>query len=283
VRTFAYHRPEGIREGSPLIIALHKARSNGEEFREMLKFRLDYLADEKQFIAVYPDGFEGNWNDCRKGAGDSAHRQNVDDVGFVSALIDYFAEKHGIDRNRVFVMGMSNGGQMCFRLACEIPQKISAMAPLLAQYPVTENSVCTGKPGAMPVFLLNGTDDPVSPFAGGEVSVFGIIRWGMVLSAGDTAELFRTANGADSLPRSESIKPEGKDNNMWVEKRVWPGQNTLRQDIVHGGGHTLPGTRPLSRIIYGATYGGISTADEVVRFFFEVKGTSSGRGGGNRI
>lgn len=270
-RTFSYHKPEGPAADYPLIIALHKARSSGEDFREMIGYRLDRLADEKHFIMAYPDGFEGNWNDCRKAPRDSAHAQDIDDVGFISSLVDYFISRHSADKSQVFILGMSNGGQMCFRLMAEMPEKIAAAAPLLAQIPAPENSKCARVFGAMPVFLLSGTEDPISPYGGGEVSLFHIVRWGRVVSVEETEKTFLGIHGITGAARIGRLSPDDGQATLWVEKRSWEkqGRNVVESCIVHGGGHTLPGSRHQPGLLFGKTCDGINIIDEVVRFFLQ--------------
>jgi polyhydroxybutyrate depolymerase len=72
-------------------------------------------ADRKGFVVVYPDGYKHNWNECHKDATFPAKLENIDDMGFIHALIARMAqEEHGIDIKHVFVLGYSNDGQMAF-------------------------------------------------------------------------------------------------------------------------------------------------------------------------
>ena len=68
-------------------------------------------------------------------ANDRAHRDNIDDVGFISALIDLMIKDYNMDPNRVYMTGISNGAIMSYRLACEIPHKIAAIAPVDGNIP----------------------------------------------------------------------------------------------------------------------------------------------------
>ncbi len=86
---------------------------------------------------VYPDGIELNWNDGRmdEEANDRAHRENINDVGFISALIDSMIKDYNINPKRVYVTGISNGAIMSYRLACELSHKITAIAPVDGNIP----------------------------------------------------------------------------------------------------------------------------------------------------
>ncbi len=266
-RTYSYYISETLPALSPLIIVLHKSKSNSSELREMMKFRYEELADQKKFAVLYPDGYERNWNDCRKAPGDSAHKKNIDDTGFINRLIDLFTEKYGIDSSKIYVSGMSGGGHMTLRLANEIPGKITAIAPTLTQLPEKRNSVCGEMNQSISVFLLHGTKDPISPYDGGEISLFGLfLRQGIVLSAQDTTNHFLKINGLTVKP---VISRHKSPNETWTEKYIWGENNKPKiwQYIVHGGGHTLPGTRHLPKFIFGKTCDIRNIADDIVDFF----------------
>lgn len=127
-RTYLLHIPDSLPQQAMLIIALHGGTGQGKHQEEMSG--LSQLADEQQFAVVYPDGLHRTWNAgecCGKAA-----KNNVDDVKFIEALIDYMLQHYSIDPNKVFVTGMSNGGFLAYRLAAELSQKIAAIAPVAA-------------------------------------------------------------------------------------------------------------------------------------------------------
>jgi len=68
------------------------------------------MVAEEQFLAVHPDGWKGNWNDGRNAPSIASHREGVDDVKFVRAIVEYLASRYDIDRSRIFATGVSNGG-----------------------------------------------------------------------------------------------------------------------------------------------------------------------------
>src|SRR4051794_31635504 len=121
-RTYHVHYPTKVPDGpASLVIGLHGGLGSGRQFEENTGF--DAVADSNGFIVVYPDGIGGvmgdqdlrTWN-----AGNCcgpARQQNVDDVGFISALIDHLSSTMAIDEDRVYAVGHSNGGIMAYRLA----------------------------------------------------------------------------------------------------------------------------------------------------------------------
>jgi len=91
------------------------------------------LSDKEGFIVVYPDGIEGHWNDGRGLEFYRTMRENIDDVGSISVLIEYLAQTLNIDRSRVYATGISNGGLMSQRLAHELSHEIAAIATVAVQ------------------------------------------------------------------------------------------------------------------------------------------------------
>ena len=165
-RTFRVHVPDTIAPASeyPALIVLHGGTGNGRQIERSSGF--SDLADQFGFVAVYPDGtglvnmrYTWNADNCCG----YAHRQNVDDVGFISALIDELVADYQVDPSRVSVTGFSNGAMMTFRLACELSGKIAAAAPYAGA--LNTDSCAATKP--VPMLIVNGDADQNVPVAGG--------------------------------------------------------------------------------------------------------------------
>lgn len=152
---------------TPVILNFHGGGGNADS--QMKTTRMDEAADRKGFIAVYPDGtgkeFLGrkfySWNAGRC-CGD-AKEKNIDDVGFVSAILEKIKKDFNVDENRIFITGYSNGAQMAYRLACEMSDKIAAIAPIAA---IGSFDACNPK-RAVPILHIDGTADTCSPYGGG--------------------------------------------------------------------------------------------------------------------
>jgi len=151
----------------PLVLALHGAGGSGEQFAETGAF--DEQAERGGFIAVYPDGTSRAvlpskvWNGGR--CCGYAERNNVDDVGFLTALLDELVATLPIDERRVYVTGHSNGGIMAQRLACERADRVTA----IAVYAGPLEAECSP---SQPVSVLNihGDSDESIPVEGGQGS-----------------------------------------------------------------------------------------------------------------
>lgn len=170
-RTYRLYVPRSLpkHEPVPLLVALHGGFGSGEQFEATSGF--DRLADAHHFIVAYPDGTpirsRGTLANARVWNGGhccgSAARDQVDDVGFISRLIDRISQQHDIDASRVYAAGHSNGAIMSYRLACELSDKIVAIG---VQAGALEVDTCQP---AQPVsvFHIHGTADRNIPIDGG--------------------------------------------------------------------------------------------------------------------
>jgi polyhydroxybutyrate depolymerase len=266
-RSFFTYVPAHLPPHAPLLIALHGSGESGAEFRWHTGYDMDRLADANGFAVAYPDGFEHHWDDCRKAASYSARRLHIDDVGFIRVLIGHLRTTLGIDPSRVFAMGHSNGGQMAYRLALEMPDEIRAVAAISASLPTLENRDCPESVRPIPVLIMNGTEDPLNPWAGGRVTLFGFGNRGFVESSEETARHFVARDGVSSPPVVEQI--QGDDPSLWVERSTWGDRVEL--DTIHGGGHVVP--QPYSRYprILGRTLRTFDGPAEIWRFFASIR------------
>ncbi len=166
-RTFLLHLPIGYDGTSdlPLIIAMHGGFGNA--FNIENQSQLSAKADAENFIVVYPEGVIGgllnisSWN-----AGwccGYASNSNVDDVGFIAALLDTLINLYSIDTNRVYATGMSNGGFMSYRLACELSDRIAAIAPVAASM----SMVNCDPTRSVPIIGFHSYLDANVPYSGG--------------------------------------------------------------------------------------------------------------------
>lgn len=179
-RTYHLYVPESLPAGRPvpLLVAMHGGTGWGEQFERNSGF--DGLAEANQFIVVYPDGITIGpafpmgrvWNggNCCG----PAVRENVDDVAFISQLIDTLEAQYDIDPGRVYAAGHSNGGIMSYRLACELSDKVVAIGLQAGWLAIPPESCQPGRPVSM--IHIHGTADQNAPIDGGrgERSISGV-------------------------------------------------------------------------------------------------------------
>lgn len=246
---------------APLLLALHGGGGSGRRMNK-LTGGLNTLADREGFVVVYPDGLDKYWNDGR--AVNRSSTSSVDDVGFLTALVDHLASQYAIDLKRVYVVGISNGGMMALRLACECPERFAAVALVASAMPEELAAVCV--PALpMPMLLISGTQDPLVPWQGGEIKVLAQSR-GRVLSVPDTMRFWVRHNQCSPMPTIT------QEPNARVRREVY-GQCQARSKVVlyavEGGGHTWPGGwQYLPALIVGRTNRDVN-ANQIVWQFFE--------------
>jgi polyhydroxybutyrate depolymerase len=239
VRTYLTYVPQNVAPGAPLVIAMHGSGGSARQMRAATGYGFELLADQHGFAVVYPDGFEGYWNACNIVGDYSANKLNIDDVAFMTALVDKLAGEAGIDRERVFAMGLSRGGHMAFRLALEAPTRFRAVAAVAANVPAPENFKCEPAGATSSVMIMNGTADPLNPFDGGEVTLYGFIGRGAVRSSRESALYFATLNAIAPEPKSTSGPVA---DGFRVVRSLWRSDGPIEVELVaiQGGGHVIP-------------------------------------------
>lgn len=165
-RTYTLRLPSTY-DGStalPLVIAMHGGFGSGTQLEN--QSQLSVKAEQEDFIVVYPDGFPSPINIRTWNAGGCcgyAMNNAIDDVGFISALLDTLIEAYSIDTLRIYATGMSNGGFMSYRLACELSERIAAIAPVSAS--MTIAACQPARP--VPVISFHSYLDTSVPYLGG--------------------------------------------------------------------------------------------------------------------
>jgi len=154
-------------DAAPLVIVFHGGGGNGEGTARLTKF--NELADKANFIAVYPNGIGGNWNDGREDTSSAAYKEKVDDLGFVKAMLDDIAKENKIDAKRIYATGISNGAIFSHYIGANLADRFAAIAPVVGG--IADPFYKSFKPTEpVSVLMINGTADPLIPFDGGKVT-----------------------------------------------------------------------------------------------------------------
>jgi polyhydroxybutyrate depolymerase len=255
-RSYILDRPAVPQGPAPLIVALHGRGGDAAQFKRYSRF--SETANPRGLAVVYPEGLANRWNDGRVNArGQLIH--DVDDVTFLSRLIAVLVRQGIADPSRVVFTGISNGGMMSFRMACETRLPISGIAPVAANIPVPLNC----QEARTKLLHIMGTDDPLVPYDGGYVG--SVPQRGEVISAAETLGIFSKANrcmGSTQLPLPNSAD-DGMNSLLVSGEQCSFDTSQIR---VNGGGHTWPGAAyPLSPAL-GAMTRDFSASNFVVRF-----------------
>ena len=263
-RTYRLYVPPTVPRNapSPLVFVFHGGGGQGPSMERLTSF--DDLAEREKFVVAYPNAIGAHWNDGREVDAFDSQREAVDDVAFVSTLIDAISAVHRIDAGRVYATGISNGAIFSNYLGARLADRVAAIAPVaggLAEplRPVFHPS----RP--VSVLIVNGTEDPLVPYSGGAVSR----THGRVLGAEETARLWAEADGCgrDAAKDAPTAVAEGCS----TVRRRWTGGRDRTEvvlDTIEGGGHTWPGgPQYLPRILVGRACPQPDATKEIWEFF----------------
>jgi polyhydroxybutyrate depolymerase len=227
-------------------------------------------AEQENIILAIPNGLftsqnEKGWNDCRA---DAPTNSNADDVQFVSLLIDFIVNTYQADSNRIYANGSSNGGHLCIRLANELSEKLTAFSAIISANAV--NSDCGSSNTPISALFMNGTEDPILPYNGGQMAS----NRGEVFSTQDTIDYWITRNGTDSVPEFVSLPDINSTDNSTVEKYTYSNGTNNTEVVLYqiiNGGHTNPSkvernSEPITNFV-GNQNADIEMVDEVWSFF----------------
>lgn len=224
----------------PILLMLHATGQTKDEIRQLTRF--NPLAQNENFIAVYPNAVEKNWNDGRAIPGLTAYDENVDDVGFLLEVLARVNAGYNVDPKRVYLAGMSNGGIMAQRLAIERADLFAGVATVLASIPT--NLLALPTPAApVPILMMNSEDDPLLPFAGGDVVAGGFFL-GSFLSVPETLGYWVSLNGNDTTPTTVDLPNIRTDDQSAVYRSEFPAGPANAQVVFYGltgAGHSWPG------------------------------------------
>jgi polyhydroxybutyrate depolymerase len=219
---------------------LHGHGGTGEQAARSTGF--DAEAERGRFLVVYPDGIDRGWHDD-----DLERLPAVDDVAFLRLLIADLSWRHAVDPARVYVAGMSNGGFMAERLACDLPGAIAAIGPVAA----SRRAACE-PPRPVSVMHVHGLRDPLVRFGGSSGGAIGTYPSLSALTAS-----WRATDGCDATPIVGGAGPVRRETSA----RCARGTAVVLVTIATAGHEWPGGTRARTP---AATF---DTTHELWRFF----------------
>ncbi len=196
LRVYNVYAPAGYTGAAPvpLVVDIHGLSSNKEQEQALSGWQAK--ADEVGFLVAYPDGLGNSWN-----AGvccGTAATNGEDDVGFIRAMVAAIQAEADVAAARIYVTGLSNGGAMTHRLACEAADVFAAAAPLAFPTPYADFASECSPSRPIPVLMFMGLTDVLVPYSGG---TFG--------GAVESFDAWRTKNACGGAPVEEHIEIGG--------------------------------------------------------------------------
>lgn len=268
-RRYRLHIPPGYHPDRPLplVVALHGAFSSGKQMAR--RTGLNAIADRENFLVLYPDGIGlfgllQHWNAghcCGK-----AWRDGLDDVGFIKAAMDDVASKVNVDRDRVYMLGYSNGGMMAYRFAAERPGDLAALAVVagsVGSRPDDDSpwKMIPSPKTRVPLILVHGRKDDHIPYEGGHPARGN--RSASFVSVRDSAAFWTGNRGGPGWTENPGSNPA-------IRRQSWPGGYggpAVELYSLEGWGHDWPGPVNYRK---GSPFPEFDAAEVIWRFFRKI-------------
>ena len=251
-RDYIIHIPSSYNVNTPipLVFCFHGYTSNASTIMTYTNF--NYISDTAGFIVIYPQGtlLQGSthWN-----VGGWTTGSTADDVGFSISLLDSISNEYNIDNTRVYSTGMSNGGYMSFLLACQMSDKIAAIASITGSMTPQTYNVCNPQ-HPTPILQIHGTNDQTVPYLGDPT-------W--TLSIDNVLQYWVDYNNCNTTPTITAIADINQFDGSTAEHVVYDGGDnsvTTEHFKIYGGDHDWPG-------VWGNM--DIHASAEVWKFFYK--------------
>ena len=240
-RSYYVAYPDNIDEFAPLIINMHGYGGNAAG--QISYTQMNQYAHDQGMAVVYPQGLNNSWNVYTYWDNNS-----YDDVGFISDMIDAIASDFDIDLDRVYACGMSNGGYMTYRLACDLSDKIAAFGSVTGNFMLTNSAGdCVDQNREIPIIHFHGTADQIVNYYPPSFD--------QSLTVGESIDFWSEYNNF-TQESVESI-------NSNVEVYTYSKESSPTKFIhykVYGGNHEW----------FGSNWG-FQTSQELVNFFLEYQ------------
>ncbi len=222
-KSYSSHRP------MPLVMVFHGHGGSGRSIAHVSRF--NDLAEQKGFIAVYPDGINQEWSLRGSSQG------HVDDVAFVSNLIEHLQQTRNINSRRIYATGFSKGAILAQALACRLPNKVAAFGSVAGALPARIKPSCQSRT-PVSMLMINGTNDQSVPYHGD-----GSDQRGALISVPATVSFWREHDGCPSSGQHQIVDSDSRDD---IKVRISRysgckgGSEVFLASVVNGG-HFWPG------------------------------------------
>jgi len=237
-REYIYYHPGSAPPNCPLVFVCHGYTGSAEGIMNYSEF--NQLADEYGFAVCYPQGIEdGGGNTFFNVGYDFQNNETVDDVAYLQNLNSYFQNAYSLDADKVFCTGMSNGGDLCYMLACQASETFRGVAPIAGMIMQDIMDDCNPT-SEVSILEVHGTQDNVTYFDGDPNNIDG---WGAYPSIPETITFFNNLFGLQ-LVSTENFPNINTNDGSTVSSEKYGSSNSCTEVwlyTVQGGGHDWPG------------------------------------------
>lgn len=256
-RDYTLYIPASYSGGNeaPLLFNFHGYTSNA--WQQAFYSNFNTVADDEGFIIVYPEGTLDNTGNSHWNVGWGG--STVDDIGFTSALIDSISADYSINQDRVYSVGMSNGGFMSYQLACELSDRIAAIASVTGSMNMGSFNSCNPN-HPMPIMEIHGTADGNVPYA----------------TIPSVIDFWASFNNCNSSAILTNVPNTSTTDGCTAEHQIWENGNngsTVEHYKIIGGEHSWPG----ALFPNGVTNQDIDASEKIWEFFskYDINGLIS--------
>lgn len=254
-RSYRVHVPPGYSPTTPIpvVMAFHGGYGTGKYMQKQT--RMTEVSDANRFLGVFPDGLHRTWN--AGGCCEESMRKNINDVGFVGKMLDKLEADYCVDRRRVFATGFSNGSMFAHRLACELSDRVAAVAPVSGVIMVSN---CQPK-RPMSVMIFHGTADPRSLWEGGlgDKDPEKGVRDSLAVTVGKLTSRYHCATKPKVTLKKGAVTCETDES--------CDGSNEVTLCKIQGAGHQWPGGESIWTKKLGPMNTDISASELMWKFF----------------
>jgi len=240
-RSFHFRTDVALKPGASLLFLMHGSGGNGMGMARTAT-NLEAIALKENLLIVYPNGYQNFWNECRRYSTAAANKEDINEQAFFDGMIGYFQSRHKADTAKVFAAGMSGGGHMAYKLGLTMPDRFHAIAAIIANLPDSASMDCVVANKALPVMIINGTDDETNPYNGGEMFVnnasFGVVR-----STENSFAYWSALAGYKGKPKKKLLPDTDTSDKKRVESYTFKSKGKPEVTLlkVIGGHHDYPG------------------------------------------
>jgi|TARA_B110000459_G_scaffold46767_1_gene52146 polyhydroxybutyrate depolymerase len=237
-RDYIYYHPSSAAPNCPLVYVCHGYTGTAQGIMNYSEF--NQLADEFGFAVCYPQGIEdGGGNTFFNVGYDFQNNETVDDVAYLENLTAYLQAVYSLDPTKVFCTGMSNGGDLCYMLACQASETFRAVAPISGM--IMQDIMDDCNPSSeVSILEIHGTNDNVTYYNGDPNNNDG---WGAYPGMDGTMAFFNNLFGLE-LQSTDNFPNTSNNDGSTVASEKY-GLNGSCTEVwlytVNGGGHDWPG------------------------------------------
>jgi polyhydroxybutyrate depolymerase len=237
-RSYLYYAPDQLSADAPLVVVLHGFTSSAENI--MNYSGLNTLARENGFAVAYPQGSTDQEGKTFWNVGYDFHAGiTTDDVDYIVQLVRDLQDRYSLSAENTFLTGMSNGGDLCYLMACRQPEVFRAIAPVCGTMMQSYFSDCLAEK-APPMLTISSTADEITRYQGDPENKDG---WGAYVSVPAIIDYWASAIPNGSL-QTDTLPDREPSDGSYVVREHYTGQVAGKELIFYrvvNGGHDWPG------------------------------------------